>query len=73
MTVHGFEAVAWRLETTFPGRCAAAFLDSRGVDRAMTVAAQAFTALIPLLLLAAVFAPGPTRTWSPSPSSTGSG
>ena len=58
MTVHGFEAVARRLETTFPGRCAAAFLDSRGIDRAMTVAAQAFTALIPLLLLAAVFAPG---------------
>ena len=57
MTVHGFEAVVRRLERTFGGRCAVAFLDSRGIDRAMAVAAQAFTALIPLLLLASVLAP----------------
>ncbi|MGY1783454.1 YhjD/YihY/BrkB family envelope integrity protein [Geodermatophilus sp. SYSU D00698] len=44
--------------TTFPGRCVAAFLDQRGVDRAMAVSAQAFTALIPLLLLVSLLAPG---------------
>ena len=40
-----------RLQDSFLGRCAQAFLDVQGIDRAMAIAAQAFTALVPLLLL----------------------
>jgi membrane protein len=46
-----------RLETTFAGRCAASFVGLQGIDRAMAIAAQAFTALIPLLILASALAP----------------
>ncbi|MGY1733532.1 YhjD/YihY/BrkB family envelope integrity protein [Geodermatophilus sp. SYSU D01045] len=58
MVVRGLGAVTGRLATTFPGRCVAAFLEQRGIDRAMAVSAQAFTALIPLLLLVSLLAPG---------------
>ncbi|MGY1729053.1 YhjD/YihY/BrkB family envelope integrity protein [Geodermatophilus sp. SYSU D01062] len=58
MVVRGSGVVLRRLESTFTGRCVAAFLDQRGVDRAMAVSAQAFTALIPLLLLVSLLAPG---------------
>ncbi|MGY1607697.1 YhjD/YihY/BrkB family envelope integrity protein [Geodermatophilus sp. SYSU D00700] len=58
MVVRGSGAVLRRLETTFTGRCVTAFLEQRGVDRAMAVSAQSFTALIPLLLLASLLAPG---------------
>jgi membrane protein len=44
-------------ETSFPGRCVGTFLDLQGVDRATALAAQAFTALIPLLLLVSALAP----------------
>ena len=40
-----------RLGESFPGRCARSFLELQGIDRAMAIAAQAFTALVPLLLL----------------------
>lgn len=40
-----------RLWESFPGRCARSFLEMQGIDRAMAIAAQAFTALVPLLLL----------------------
>ena len=46
-----------RLETSFVGRCLGAFVVMQGVDRAMAIAAQAFTALIPLLLLVSALAP----------------
>ncbi|CCH88235.1 putative Ribonuclease BN [Modestobacter italicus] len=46
-------ASAGRLERTFPGRCLRTFLDLRGLDRAVVVSSQAFTALIPLLILVA--------------------
>jgi membrane protein len=42
-------------QRTFPGRCAGTFLELQGIDRAMALAAQAFTALIPLLLLASAW------------------
>lgn len=40
------------------GRCLGTFLDLQGIDRAMALAAQAFTALIPLLLLVSTLAAG---------------
>ena len=46
-----------RLRSSFPGRCAAGFLELQGIDRAMAIAAQAFTALVPLLLLVSAFSP----------------
>jgi membrane protein len=45
------------LETSFLGRCVGAFLRMQGIDRATALAAQAFTALIPLLLLVSALAP----------------
>ena len=50
-----------RWETTFVGRCITAFLDLQGIDRAMALAAQAFTALIPLFLVVAAIAPADRR------------
>jgi uncharacterized BrkB/YihY/UPF0761 family membrane protein len=57
----GLPAIAQRLETTFPGRCARSFFDAQGFDRALVVASQAFTALIPLLLLVGALAPAGDR------------
>ncbi|MGY1782214.1 YhjD/YihY/BrkB family envelope integrity protein [Geodermatophilus sp. SYSU D01036] len=57
MAAHGVGGVARRLGTTFTGRCVAAFLVQRGIDRAMAVSAQALTALIPLLLLLSLLTP----------------
>jgi uncharacterized BrkB/YihY/UPF0761 family membrane protein len=53
--------IARRLEHTFPGRCAGSFLALRGIDRAMVIASQALTALIPLLLLVSTLAPANRR------------
>jgi membrane protein len=57
VTVHGLRTSVRGLETTFPGRCARRFLALQGVDRAVVLSSQAFTALIPLLLLATALAP----------------
>lgn len=54
-------AITRRLEQTFPGRCARSFLELRGVDRAMVIASQGLTALIPLLLLVSTLAPADRR------------
>jgi membrane protein len=45
------------LETTFLGRSALQFIALQGVDRAVVLSSQAFTALIPLLLLVTALAP----------------
>ena len=50
-----------RLETTFAGRCARSFLALQGIDRATALSAQAFTALIPLLLLFSALSPANSR------------
>ena len=50
-----------RLERSFPGRCLASFLDLQGIDRSMVVASQAFTALIPLLIMVSALAPAGQR------------
>lgn len=46
-----------RLQASFPGRCLGTFFELQGLDRAMAIAAQAFTALIPLLLLTSAVVP----------------
>jgi uncharacterized BrkB/YihY/UPF0761 family membrane protein len=56
-SLRGLRDVGRRLERTFPGRCARSFLALQGIDRAMAIAAQAFTALIPLLILVSALAP----------------
>jgi membrane protein len=61
VTSRGPAAIARRLETTFPGRCASSFVALQGIDRSLVLASQAFTALIPLLLLVAALAPAGHR------------
>jgi membrane protein len=61
LTIHGLRAFVHRLEETFPGRCARSFIELQGVDRAVVLSSQAFTALIPLLLLMAALAPAEDR------------
>jgi membrane protein len=61
LTTQGFAALARRLETTFLGRCVSSFIALQGIDRALVLASQAFTALIPLLLLVAALAPADRR------------
>jgi membrane protein len=56
-----FRALTRRLETTFAGRCARSFITQQGLDRALVLASQAFTALIPLLLLVSALAPADHR------------
>jgi membrane protein len=49
------------MERTFAGRCIRHFVALQGVDRAVVLASQAFTALIPLLLLVTALAPADDR------------
>ena len=61
MSFPGLTGIGQRVQRSFPGRCTAAFLDLQGIDRAMVLASQAFTALIPLLILASAFAPADSQ------------
>lgn len=45
------------LEESFLGRCVTSFVDLQGLDRAMGIASQSFTALIPLLILVSAALP----------------
>jgi uncharacterized BrkB/YihY/UPF0761 family membrane protein len=56
-TAHRLRATARRLESTFVGHAVGSFMHLQGIDRATTIAAQAFTALIPILILASGLAP----------------
>jgi uncharacterized BrkB/YihY/UPF0761 family membrane protein len=56
-TVHVLRTAVRRLESTFVGHAAGSFMNLQGIDRATTIAAQAFTALIPMLILASGLAP----------------
>jgi membrane protein len=49
------------VETTFVGRCIRQFIALQGIDRAVVLASQAFTALIPLLLLLSALSPADNR------------
>lgn len=61
LSAHDRQVLAVRLKDSFPGRCLATFLGMQGVDRAMVIASQAFTALIPLLMLVSALAPEADR------------
>jgi uncharacterized membrane protein YvlD (DUF360 family) len=49
--------LARRLADSFLGRCVQRFIGMAGIDRSMVLASQAFTSLIPLLILVATWAP----------------
>ncbi len=49
--------LAHRVADSFLGRCVRRFVDMTGIDRSMVLASQAFTSLIPLLILLATWAP----------------
>lgn len=51
-----------RARDSFPGRCVRNFVELRGLDRAMVLASQAFTALIPLLILISATLPADSTT-----------
>ena len=51
------QALYQRLEESFLGRCTRRFLMMSGLDRCIVLASQAFTALIPLLVLVSSIAP----------------
>jgi membrane protein len=61
LSAHGREALGRRLQDSFAGRCLGTFVAMQGVDRAMVIASQAFTALIPLLMLVSSLAPKSNR------------
>jgi uncharacterized BrkB/YihY/UPF0761 family membrane protein len=61
VTDRGGRPLVRRLQHTFAGRCAMTFVALQGVDRAMAIAAQAFTALIPLLIVVSAAAPVSSR------------
>ena len=52
-----WSTLAERAQASFPGRCVTSFIWLRGLDRAMVIASQAFTALIPLLMVLSAFLP----------------
>jgi membrane protein len=57
LTRFDLRAAERRLQHSFAGRCLGAFVAFQGVDRAMVISSQLFTALIPLLLLVGALAP----------------
>lgn len=46
-----------RVKSSFPARCLRSFTDLGGLDRAMVIASQAFTTLIPLLIVSSTLVP----------------
>lgn len=46
-----------RLSASFPGRCVRSFSRAQGLDRSMVIASQAFTTLIPLMIVCSTFLP----------------
>ena len=52
-----FTALAERIWGSFIGRCVHRFIRMEGFDRSLVLASQAFTALIPLLIVVAALAP----------------
>jgi len=56
------QALRGRLEATFLGRCATSFVEMQALDRSMVIASQAFTALIPLLILVSAILPAASST-----------
>ena len=50
-------ALAQRIWGSFLGRCVQRFLAMTGIDRCVMLSSQAFTALIPLMILASTISP----------------
>jgi len=61
VAVRDFRTLAQRLEVSFAGRSLQRFVALQGLDRAVVLASQTFTALIPLLLLVSAWAPAGRR------------
>ena len=61
MALRDFRTLAQRLEVSFPGRSLRRFVALQGLDRAVVLSSQTFTALIPLLLLVSAWAPAGRR------------
>jgi len=61
VAVHDLRTFARRLESSFFGRSLRRFVALQGLDRAVVLASQAFTALIPLLLLVTALTPAGRR------------
>ena len=61
MPFRDLRTFAERLEVSFAGRTLRRFVALQGLDRAVVLASQAFTALIPLLLLATALSPAGQR------------
>lgn len=57
MALQDVQAVRRRLESSFLGRCVTSFVEMQGLDRAMVISSQAFTALIPLLIMVSAALP----------------
>jgi len=57
LSVRNAQVLRRRLDDSFAGRCVGALVAAQAIDRAMVIASQAFTALIPLLILVSAFAP----------------
>jgi membrane protein len=57
LSAHDLRTLGHRLEATFAGRSVRRFIELQGLDRAVVLSSQAFTALIPLLLLVTALAP----------------
>lgn len=55
-------ALLARVQVSFPGRCVRVFVEIQGLDRAMVLASQAFTALMPLLILVSAVLPTGSTT-----------
>ena len=55
-------ALLARVQVSFPGRCVRVFVELHGLDRAMVLASQAFTALMPLLILVSAVLPTGSTT-----------
>ena len=72
MNATGLRGLARRLETTFVGRCMGCFVALQGIDRAVVLASQVFTPLIPLLFIVAALAPAAAATSSRALLSSGS-
>jgi membrane protein len=56
-SIHNEQSLRQRLEGSFLARCLGSLVAVQAVDRAMVIASQMFTALIPLLILASALAP----------------
>ena len=68
----GVSELIERLQGSFLGRCLSRFVRMAGLDRCIVLSSQAFTALIPLLILMSTLAPDDQSNASGQTFSSGS-